>query len=291
MRRLSLAVVTALVLTACGGGGDGPDDAATRGSTTTTTSTATTPTSGTGAPDPDAGAASGDGGGGGQAAATPTTLVEAPPAPKAAGAARPAAPGTYEYDTDGRTTRTGAVGGTEELPSRTTLKVDPADGGRQRSARDMRDAEGNGNVTTTVLQYRDDGVFLESLTTQTTVSGATFTYDFRPDPAPLVAPTGVGVGYHTEFTVTSTNGGLQATVAIDVLDEETVTIGGTAVETVKARLHTEFEGDAEGESTSDVNVDAARYLVVREHAVSDLRSALGNFHTEQTSVLRSLDPR
>lgn len=288
-RLLAAVAAGALAMAACGGG----EDQVSTGATSSTTDEPTTTVAGDGGDQP------AEAGGGGTAtttaAGTPTTTPggasggsSAPPS--APGAAQPTKAGTYTYDTDGETTQTGGLGGTEQLPPTTTLKVDPPNGNRQTSVRDMRDEDGEGGTTTTVLQYRDDGVYLESLKTQNKVSGITVTYEFRPDPPQPVAPTGVGVGHHAEFSMTSTNGGLTAHVTIDVLAKETLTIGGTATETFKVRTRTVLEGDAEGEIISSNNVDATRYLTVREDSVSDLETAFGTFHTEQISVLRSLNP-
>lgn len=284
-------------LAACGGGGG--NRVATEGADTSTTTTA-------GAPGDDgagsgSGVAAGEdsgtpgGAGGGQDGGTGTGGAEPqsppPPAPQASGAAQPMAPGTYTYDTDGQATTEGALGNqTEELPSETTLVVEAADGGRQKSVRDTRDAEGEGGTTTTILQYRDDGVYLEYVKLETRVNGVPITYEFVPSNPQLIAPTGAGVGYHTEFTMTSTNNRLTVATTIDVTGEETLTVGGKSVETLKVRTHTTFEGDARGEATFNDNVDPARYLIVREDHVLDATTAFGDTHSEQVSTLRSLDP-
>lgn len=218
------------------------------------------------------------------------SLGDPPPAPTAPAAAQPTRPGTYRYDVQGTVTQSGPLGGTDPLPSPAVLTVDPPDGGRQRTVLDARDDDGEGSVTTTVLQYRDDGVYLESLKLQTRVSGVTITYEFRPEPPPLVAPTGAGVGFHTQFTLTSTNGGLRTTTTLDVVDREMVTIGGASIDTFKVRTHTVVEGDADGESTSTTNFDRGNYLSVRDHTVSDLDTQFGRFQSEATSTLRSADP-
>lgn len=287
----ALAALT-LGVAACGGGEGGK--VATRYTTSTSSTVTTAPGGGGGTVD--AGRSS-DGGGdaaGGQGSSggpTAGTQSPPPPAPTAPDAARPMKPGTYEYDTVGQVTQSGPLGGTDQLPPLTTLKADPPDGGRQQSVRDMRDADGNGGFTTTILQYRDDGVYLESAKSQNRVSGVTITYEFRPDPPQLIAPTGAGVGYHTAFAITSTNGGIRTDTTLDVLAEETLTVGGTSLRTFKVRTHTVLSGDAEGDVTSNDNVDPEHYLVVREDSVSDVKSAFGDFHTEQVSTLRSLDPK
>lgn len=288
-----LLAVMAFVAAACGGGGGGNEVAGqgTSSSSSTTSSTTTTPpaddSSGSSAPGGTGSGGGGESGGtsGGSAGGGGGT------APSEPDAAQPAAPGTYEYDTDGETETSGALGGTEELPELTTLEVRAADGARQRSIRDMRDENGDGTVTTTDLLYRDDGVYVEYLEITARDSGVTFTFEFVIDPPELVVPTNPSPGFHTEFSTESTNGGIRADVTIDITDRETVTIGGTSVDTIVLVTHIEFEGDIDGESTSTDNIDPQRSLRVREDSVSDIRFGPTTAHTEYVATLRSLSPK
>lgn len=213
-----------------------------------------------------------------------------PPGPGSAEPARPRAPGVYVYDAEGTMSQSGPLGGTSPVPTPQELTVDASDGARQRSTLDGRDSEGDGSITTTVLQYRNDGVYLESLKLQTRVGTMTITYEFVPSSPQLIAPTGVGPGYHTEFSMTSTNGGLKTTTTIDVLNEESVTIGGSGLRTLEVRTHTRVEGDAEGETTSTANFDPSNYLTLVDHTVSDLDTSFGNVKSDSTSTLRSTQP-
>ena len=291
-----LAVVTLLGVGACGGSG-GDDKVSTKGATSTTTSESGGAADG----EVDAGGSgSGQGGaggsgsagaqGGGSGAGGSGEGTPAPPPPTASGAAQPARAGTYTYDVEGTVTQTGPLGRTGPLPTPQTLTVEAADGGRQRSVLDARDPDGEGTITTTVLVYRDDGVYLESLKTQNRVSGVTITYEFIPDSPQLIAPTGADVGFHTEFSITSTNGGIRTTTTIDALSRETITVGGTEVDTVKVRMHTVLEGDANGETTSTINVDPRTTLSLVDHTVADVDTAFGGFKTNGTSTIRSLTP-
>ncbi|MGQ0743067.1 MAG: hypothetical protein ACT4OS_01745 [Acidimicrobiales bacterium] len=83
---------------------------------------------------------------------------------------RPASPGQYRYDTVG-TVVVGA--GSTPLPAVTTLTVDPPEGNRQRSVRDLRDGSGNGSITETVLEYRPDGIYLVSVLATMALGGIT----------------------------------------------------------------------------------------------------------------------
>ena len=291
-----LAALAALALLAGGCGGKGDEKVGTGASSS---SSSTSSTVAPAADESGGGATAGPVGAGGTGSATGQTDDITPTTQGAAGdggggaasPAQPSAAGTYEYATEGTVTSSGAMGGTRAFPTTTKLTVEPPQDVRQRTVRDMRDSSGDGEITTTILQYRADGVYLESLKLQTRVGGITVTYEFRPDPAQLLAPTGTAVGYHTEFAMTSTDGGLKTTTTVDALGEETVTIGGTAVPTYKVRIHTAVEGDADGETTSDANIDPQRYLIVREHTVGDIKSAFGTSHSDQTSTLKSLDPK
>ncbi len=290
-----LLAVMALVAAACGGGG-GDDEVASQGtsSSSSTSSTTTTPPAddSSASTAPGGGGDTGSGGGGSESGGTSDgSGGGGGTAPSEPEAAQPAAPGTYEYDTDGETETSGALGGTEELPELTTLEVQPADGARQRSVRDMRDENGDGTVTTTDLLFRDDGVYVEYLKIAARDSGVTFTFEFVLDPPELVAPTNPAPGFHTEFSTESTNGGIRADVTIDISDRETVTIGGTSVETIVLVTHIEFEGDIDGESTSTDNIDPERSLRVHEDSVSDIQFGPTTAHTEYVATLRSLSPK
>lgn len=224
--------------------------------------------------------------GDGTGAATP-----APAPPTSSDAFQPAAPGLYAYDTDGTSETSGPLGGTSDLPEETTLTVEAPDGGRQRAVRDLRDAAGEGTVTTTDVLYQDDGVYLEYLKIAGTNSGITVTFEFVFDPPQIIIPTGAEVGYHNQFSTTSVNGGITADVEVDITGEETLTIGGVAVDTFVLVTHTTFDGDIEGEATLTDNVDPERSLRVREDLVSDTRLGGTETHTESVSTLRSLEPR
>lgn len=289
-----LAVVTLLGVGACGGKA-GDDKVSTQGATSTTTSVSGGGDGTVEAGQSDSGPGRAGGGGsagaqsGGSQSGGTSEATPAPP-PTASGAAQPARAGTYTYDVEGTVTQTGPLGRTGPLATPQTLTVDAADGGRQRSVLDARDPDGEGTITTTVLLYRDDGVYLESLKTENMVSGVTITYEFIPDSPQLIAPTGVDVGFHTEFSITSTNGGIRTTTTIDALSRETVTVDGAEVDTMKVRTHTVLEGDADGEATSTMNVDPLTSLSLVDHTVADVDTAFGGFKTNGTSTLRSLTP-
>lgn len=287
-RRVAIAAAAVLVaLTACGGG-EGSPDAAVRDSvgtvlettTTTTVAPASTTTTVAGARTTTT-----------KAGGTTTTRAGVVSAPTTAvsgsKALAPAAPGTYRYDTTGATT---IAGTTTPFPALTTLVVDPASGARQHSTRNLRDAAGNGLATEFTLEYRPDGVYLISLRLTTGISGAADVRDLQPASPVMLLATGAGPGNHREADLTGTS---PAKLVIDVLREEKVTIGGTAVDTLVMRAAvTLAPGDFTGRQELTVNVDKGSRLWVKEHSVADASGFGGLFtaHSEYTATLQRLTP-
>jgi len=176
MRRRGTAALAAalLLLAACGGGDPAPEavrDSA--GEVATTTSTLAPPNTSTTTAGRTTTTA--------RSAATTTTRTATTATTAAAGARAlalaPAAPGTYRYDTTGRSTFAGTV---VAFPSVTSLVVDPPSGTRQRLARDLRDASGNGLATEFTLDYRPEGVLLVSLRLSAGFGGISDTRELRP---------------------------------------------------------------------------------------------------------------
>jgi len=318
-RTLVAASVLALGLAACGGSAD-PDPETVAGvgdATTTTGGDASDGSGGSGRSDgggsgsggdasdgstgaqaggdgvvattaPSGGAGSGSGAGGSGGAKTTTTVRRSGGGgSSSADPAQPTAAGTYRYDNEGEATTFGSTG---PVPEVTTLVVDPPDGTRQRSVSETRDEDGNGSRTTTVADYRGDGVYLVSLKTENKIGAISSTYEFRPSSPQLVAPTGAEVGDRLSFRLRSTDGGLTADVTITWVKEEQVSAAGTTVETVLVRTHTEISGDYDGELTTDANVSPRHGISVRNHSTSDIRTAFGRFTSDSVGTLRSLQP-
>ncbi len=282
------AAATALlvVMAGCGGGGGGGPEQATRGSATssivdTTTSTAppTTTTAAAGGRTTTTVARTSTTRAGG---AAPTTTAASGPR-----ALVPATAGSYRYDTVGASA---FVGTTMPFPAVTTLVVDPPSGTRQRSVRDLRDAAGNGPATEFTLDYRPDGVYLVGIRLTTGYSGTTDSRDLRPAAPLLLLATGARPGAHLDADLTGTS---SAKLAVDVLREERLTIGGTAVDTLVMRATVTLPpGDVTGRQELTVNIDRGSRLWVKEHSVSDA-SALGGLftaHSEYTATLQRLTP-
>lgn len=287
----ALLAVMALVAAACGGGGD-EDEVSSEGTTSTSSSTTTTtaapddtgttaPTGGSGGGGGDAGGSGGSGPGGSGGGG------DAEPPPSDSAAPQPVAAGVYEYDTDGESQ---GPSGTEPMPEVTTLEAESPDGARQRTVRDLRDDSGEGSVNTVDVLYRDDGVHLEYLKIVNSSSFGRFTFEFEFDPPELVFPADAAVGFHTEFSARSNDGSIEADITLDITGEETLTIGGTSIDTVTTHTEVVFSGSFEGESTWDDNVDPERFLIVREDRVSDAEFGVSRFHNEYVATLQSLSP-
>jgi hypothetical protein len=198
----------------------------------------------------------------------------------------PAAPGTYRYDTTGRSTFAGTV---VAFPSVTSLVVDPPSGTRQRLARDLRDASGNGLATEFTLDYRPEGVLLVSLRLSAGFGGISDTRELRPASPVLLLATGARPGAHVEADLTGTP---PARLVVDVVGEERVTVAGTPVDTVVVRATvTLAPGDVTGRQELTLNLDRGSRLWVRERAVLDVTAAGGLFtlHSEYSATLQRLN--
>ncbi|MEA2843196.1 MAG: hypothetical protein QOJ69_867 [Actinomycetota bacterium] len=224
---------------------------------------------------------------------TATTASAAPSGPAAAAptgpaAVKPPAAGTYRYSTSGATT----FGlSNVPFPAITTLVVDPAAGTRQRSTRDLRDAAGVGPVTEFTLDYRADGVYLESLRLTTTAGGFTDTRELRPPAPTLFLPAGARPGTSLAIDLPTATG--VAKVTVDVQAEERVVVGGQGVDTLKVRMIATLPpGDVTGRQELTLNVDTASGLWVRERSVTEASASGGllQLHSSYDATLQRLTP-
>ena len=287
MRRLAAGASLVLVLGACGDGGAAPEAVresagqATLEASTTTTAPAVTTT--TAAPSRTTTTVA-------RARTTTTTRAASATTTTVRPGSRaltPAAPGTYRFDTAGATTFAGT---TVPFPAVTTMVIDAPSGTRQRVTRNLRDAAGNGLSTEFTLDYRPEGVFLLSLKVTSGFSGITDVRDLRPASPVLLLATGAGPGTHREADLAGTS---TAKLAIDVLREERLTIGGQAVDTLVIRATVTLgPGDVTGRQELTVNFDRGTRLWVRERSVTDASAAGGLFtaHSEYTATLQRLTP-
>ena len=282
-RRGTAALAASLLLLAACGGGDPATEAVrdSAGEMATTTSTLAPPNTSTTTAGRTTTTA--------RTTATTTARTTATTATTAAAGARalaPAAPGTYRYDTTGRSTFAGTV---VAFPSVTSLVVDPPSGTRQRLARDLRDASGNGLATEFTLDYRPEGVLLVSLRLSAGFGGISDTRELRPASPVLLLATGARPGAHVEADLTGTP---PARLVVDVVGEERVTVAGTPVDTVVVRATvTLAPGDVTGRQELTLNLDRGSRLWVRERAVLDVTAAGGLFtlHSEYSATLQRLN--
>ena len=283
---LALAFVVALVLSACGTA-DGPPDAVRASArsdaeVSTTTSTTAPPVPSTTTSTTRAGATT--------TTRRPTTTTTRPGVATTVGGARaltPIAPGTYRYDTSGSTTFAGT---SRPFPAVTTLVVDPPAGTVQHSNRSLRDAAGDGPASEFTLDYRPQGVYLVVLRLTVGLSGLSQSQELRPTTPVLLLATGATPGAHTDLDLPGSGG---ARLAVDLLREERVTIGGQGVDTVVMRATvTLAPGDVTGRLELTVNLDRTSRLWVKERSVTDAAAAGGLFtlHSDDTATLQRLTP-
>jgi hypothetical protein len=286
-------VLLALVSAACGGGSDDKAKVATGAGTSSTVAGATT----TSAPaDPDATTTTVEaapdttlaGGGGPGTTAGTAPAGTAPPVAAAPGpvALSPAVPGVYHYITSGGISFNGSP---QPFPADTTNTVDAPSGSRQVATRDLGSGA-NGATATYTFDYRPDGLYLVSLVLTTTYNGTAYPFPLTP-PAPLLfLATGAGTGAKQTLNIPTGSG--NATVVVDVLGTEPVTVGSTTVDTLIVRSVATFPpGQVQGSQSLIINLDRGSRLWVRERATGDATAAgLLTVHIEYVATLKSLTP-
>lgn len=203
-------------------------------------------------------------------------------------AASPVAPGTYSYDTRGKRRLSG--GAAQQFPDVTTLQARGSEGDTQYSRRDLRDSQGNGTVTETILVYGEDGVRLSFLKiTSHFGSGLTDVREFRPKRSVMLAPTGAGPGDVVRFTLNGS--GTKVRVTVRVQRPETLRIAGEAVDTQVVSIDAVFSGALEGDQKTIAWIDPEHLLTVKEHVTTHVRNGPVEVDSEYEAVLRSLSPR
>ena len=232
------------------------------------------------------------GGGGPATTAAPGPAVTAPPATAPPGpvALTPAAPGVYHYATSGGATFNGSPA---PFPADTIGTVGAPSGTRQVTTRDLRNGADGSQITYT-FDYRPDGVYLVSLVFTTSFSGYTDVRELFP-PAPLLfLATGAAAGSSQTLNIPVSTGG-SATVVVEVLGTEAVSVGGQARDSLIVRsVATLPPGAVTGAQSVTINLDRATRLWLRERAIGDATGTVSgipiNVHTEYTATLKSLTP-
>jgi hypothetical protein len=278
-----------LVLAACGGGG-GKKTASS--SSSSTIAAGDTSTSAAAASTTVAGGATATTKPAGTTATTKPATVNGQPAsnytpPAGSTAAKPAAPGTYHYDTSGSST---VAGQTTSPPPVTPFIVDAPNGTQQHSLRDERTPDGKGSTTDTWLDYKPAGVYLDEIKVTTSSTFGPQTIDFKANPPVLAAPTGAKPGQSVEFDLSDPNFGASIHVKIDFVRMETLTIGGQPANTMVIHQVGTLSGKVSGTQTSDSWVSTQYDLFVQDHTVADLTAYGVKAHSDVTSKLQKLTP-
>jgi hypothetical protein len=290
-RLLAPLLTGALLLTACGD--DQPTAAPEPGTTSAaaavpglspgSTPSAAAATAGASASPGAAPAASTGGGSGtGTGASAPATARTPAAAPSAAGrtdTTKATAAGTYTYDDDGTVTLAG--GAPQPVDGTSTLAVDEAAGGAQRSV-----LQGDQGRTEQELLLRAAGSYVARLQ----ITNAAFDKTFAPDPAALLVPDPADVGRTWSWTATSTDGKSTVRQSSRVTRTETLTIGGQRVETRVVETQVVVSGDASYRATQTTWYAPSVHLPVKSRQKGSGTASGFAFEVDVTSVLRSTRP-
>jgi len=207
------------------------------------------------------------------------------------GAVQPAEAGERLYDQTGVTKIRGCF--TSDKPPNTPLKlsIEKPSGSRQHLVRDQRDAEGRGEVTTVVVEYREDGTYLAFLRQQTQFPVES-TVEFQPDPPVLLMPAAPKDGFAWTFKLVSTDGAI-AVVSDSKIEraEEQVRIGASDISTTRASSISRVTGKS-STGTLDLTItatswySAARRLDVKSQTFTKGTAGLCEVDSQVDSVMR-----
>ncbi|MCA1839784.1 MAG: hypothetical protein LC723_05570 [Actinobacteria bacterium] len=255
MKRSASAMVLILLAVGCARGQHPALRAgAERGSSTSPSSGAS----------PRSGGAAGQAGQGGQGSGSPSpskapSSLPTKGASLAPSAVRPAQAAERLFDETGATTLSGCYDRTQAPPTPSRLTIDPADGDRQRLVRD-RGTQEHPNVTTAIVQYRVDGIYLVYLS-QTSGFALVSTTEFMPSPPVLLVPAHPSVGQSWAFVLTSTDGKVtvDSNNSVDSIGES-VTIGnGQNRSTDKITTNSHITGQTQDGPVDMTTVASAWY--------------------------------
>jgi hypothetical protein len=216
------------------------------------------------------------------------------PAP-APGVTGPARPGIYEFDETGLIKTVGCLVTNQRPPSPTRLNVGALTGNRQQFDRDQRGPDGSGSSTSSLREYRDDGLYVVSLHQVQMVLQNSIVADFAPSPPVLVVPARPDPGQAWGFVLTSTDGKIRIDTANRVEEtNEPITLGqGTAVRAVRIRSTAHVTGTS-SQGVMDFTVTRLTWYARDQHLevkeVTDTAGRVGlcsiDFHTE--ALVRSV---
>ena len=231
------------------------------------------------------------------AAASPTAAAQASPTAKGAqpkggapapapggalpaGAIQPTAPGSYSFNEAGQATLNCGTPQTQQAPSPTSLKVEGANGNRQRSVRDRRGSNGQGLVITQDYEFRTDGIYLAFLHQQQSTPIGQDSSEFEPNPPVLVLPKSPQAGQTWGFSLTSKDGRIKVDVSNTIESpEETVTVGnGKTSPAVRVRSMRHATGQS-NLGQIDITETATLWASLRDRLVvkqiSDTKGTVG----------------
>ena len=213
---------------------------------------------------------------------TGTTTGTAPLSTKAPGTTAPSkatAAGQYTYTSSGKVT----IGATPQDASGTqTLTIGALTNGIQHSTLHSDDT---GDTEQDVV-VRDTGSYGASLK----LTSPAFTKEFRPATPVLLMPDPAAVGKTWSWRAASTDGKTQVSASNKLLRKETLTIGGTRVDTVVLQTHLVLSGDVNYDAQLTLWWAPTYRLPVKNHTVGSGSYGGIPFKTDITAVMRSVKP-
>lgn len=233
MNRIGVAAL-AVALAASGCGGRGKPDPPVRPSASATASPQATPdvSFSPSAPIPEPSPSMPPGPSPGPPVVKPAPPPKPVPPPAPVDATGPARPGQYLFDDKGQIKTLGCLTRNQPVPSPSRLIVGPPSGPRQQIDREQNGEGGAGFVTNALFEYRPDGVYLVSVRQRQTFSNQTVDIQFVADAPVLAIPARPVPGQTGSFTLSSTDGRVQARTDFRVEGvNESVTLGQGAVVT------------------------------------------------------------
>ena len=221
------------------------------------------------------------------AAASPTRAAQgraapaaAPGAPLQSGSLQPTAPGNYSYNESGQATLNCGTPQTQPAPSPTSLRIDPANGNRQRSVRDRRRPNGQGIVITQDFEFRPDGFYLAYLHQQQSTPIGSDTSEFEPNPPVLAMPRSPKQGQSWNFSLTSKDGRIKVDISntVEAVEEGVTLANGTTAPAsrVKSNRHATGQSNLGG---IDITENTTLWVSLRDRLIvkqiSDTNGTVG----------------
>ena len=282
MRTPLLLIAPLALLAACSSGGSSPHALRGTSSAAPAVSSPSAPAAGSGgvpSTRPSSAATQGNATSAPQATSAGSTAPLSTKAPGQPAASKATKPGHYTYTSSGKVTF-----GTQSQDSSgsQTLTVSPLRGDVQHSTLHSDDS---GDTEQDVV-VRDSGSYAASLK----LTSPAFSKEFRPATPVLLMPDPAAVGRKWSWSMTSTDGKTHAAATNQLLRKETVTIGGTRVDTVVLQTHLVLSGDVNLDTQVTMWWAPAYRLPVKNHSTGKGSFSGVPFTTDVTAVLKSVQP-